>query len=167
MRILTLGVLAGAVAVSALAQYSEIPESALRPMLISDTKVQPDDSPLVRAAKMNVARRQKAGKVMVVDVTKIGTTDSRGAQLPQFEGPNEVEGPIPTDATAATKVALQQKATVLKQEQEQISHEADQPYAGDIEEDRVQQRVEQIPAETDQTNRDLQQLQQPPAPPRP
>ena len=83
-------------------------------------------------------------------------------------GPSYIQPASITNAppalSPADRAAIQQKIQGLNMERARMAEQADQPYAGDISEDRVDQRLSQIPNEINQAQR---QLQTPSAPPTP
>jgi hypothetical protein len=145
------------------------------PALISDVTARDNDSRLVRAAKNAVASRQlmAAHSSVVIDNLYLRrsratlTTTSHSAALPTggvtYVQPQPVTNAPPT-LSPSDRAALQQKVQQLNMERARMAEQADQPYAGDISEDRVDQRLSQIPNEINQAQR---QLATPPAPPTP
>jgi hypothetical protein len=145
------------------------------PALISDLTAREHDSALVRAAKNAVASRQRmaAHSPVIIDNAYLRrshvtlTTSSSSAALPT-PGPSYIQPQSITNAPPALsptdRAALQQKIQQLNMERARMAEQADQPYAGDISEDRVDQRLSQIPMEINQAQR---QLQTPAAPPTP
>ena len=147
------------------------------PALIKTVVDDPNDSPMVRAAKRAVASRlRNPNQRRVVSLTTTSTT-ARG-RFAISSGPAEGPKlpPVPSDAkpvktpqvTNAQAAAAQQKAQVqeklkkLEVEQSMLAAETDEPYGGDMEEDQVDQRLAAIEAE----RKKLQQ-QTPPPPPQP
>jgi hypothetical protein len=140
-----------------------------QPELIRTVAIHSGDSPLVQAAKKAVAARQNSKSRI-----KINDRTVRGAgHVSQGTGPAVVSMNLPPapsyapppgadPADVARQKELAAKIEALKQEQERMAAEADEPYGGDVEEDRVDQRQSQIPQEIDQ----LQRQQTPSRPPR-
>ena len=145
------------------------------PALIKTVVDDPNDSPMVRAAKRAVASRlRNPSQRRVVSLTTSSTT-ARGrfsVSTGPAEGPRLP--PAPSDAkpvttpqvTSAQQAAALQKAQTqeklkrLEAEQSMLAAEADEPYGGDIEEDQVEKRLTEIEAER-------KKLQETPPPPPP
>ena len=145
------------------------------PALIKTVVDDPNDSPMVRAAKRAVASRLRNPSQRRVVSLSTSSTTSRGrfsVSTGPAEGPRLP--PAPSDAkpvttpqvTSAQQAAAQQKAQVqeklkrLEAEQSMLAAEADEPYGGDIEEDQVEKRLTEIDAER-------KKLQETPPPPPP
>jgi hypothetical protein len=136
------------------------------PALISDVTVRDNDSRLVRAAKNAVASRQRmaAHTSVVIDNTYLSrshavlTTTSAAAMLPTG-GADYVQpqpsAPVSPALSPSDRAAIQQKIQQLNTERARMAEEAAQPYAGDVSEDRVDQRMNQIPTELNQLQRQL------------
>ncbi len=148
------------------------------PALISDVTAREHDSPLVRAAKSAVASRQRmaAHSPVIIDNAYLRrshvtlTTSSSAAALPAgapsyYAQPQAVGNATPA-LSPTDRAAVQQKIQQLTMERAIMAEQADQPYAGDISEDRVDQRLSQIPMEINQAQRQLQ-TPSAPATPRP
>ena len=143
-----------------------------QPALIANVKIQPGDSDLVRAAKMTVASRINSHqKAVVIDESYMRRVN--GGRLSAPTGPAAL--PASTEArslkTAQVTVtpaaqptvyraAVERKIDSLKQEQQRMAAEGDEPYGGDVEEGRSEQRMTQIPGEIEKA----QQTIQPPTP---
>jgi hypothetical protein len=153
-----------AVALSAAAQPTSTPQ---RPALVSDTTVRADDSPLVRAAKIAVASR--LGGSIVIDYVYMRRTTGH---ISEATGPALMPVNVGGAKTAAEhsstfaaqsqpvdRAAVQQKIEALRQEQQRMHAETDEPYGGDVNEDQAERRMSEIPKE-------INKLQNPP-PPRP
>lgn len=131
------------------------------PPLIKNVAEEPNDSPMVRAAKRAVASRQNAGQRRVVTLTSSGAA-TRG-RVAVSSGPTEGPKlpPPPSDAkraeppkvlTAQERAAkhqaeVQGKLKQLAAEEERISTELDEPYGHDMDEDAVEKRLTEIEAE--------------------
>lgn len=149
------------------------------PPLVPDVRFRPDDSPLVRAAKIAVASR--AGQptrvfdnAAVANSRGVISTSSGAAELPTFQPTSMYPGAAPaagqstqTFAPQVDRAAVQKKIQQLNQEEGRMAMEAEQPYAGDVSEDRVDQRLSQIPQERQQLQQQLNQPQPTPPPPPP
>lgn len=125
------------------------------PSLITSVAVQPMDSVLVRAAKRAVASRKPLSQRRLVSVT---STRGRYAEATGTLGPlpsptaDRSSEPPPQPSRSAVAAAereraVQEKLQQLSVEQQRMAAEAEEPYGGDIEEDRVDQRLNQIPQE--------------------
>jgi hypothetical protein len=126
-----------------------------RPSLISSVAVQPLDSVLVRAAKRAVASRKPLSQRRLVSVTSTRgryseSTGTQGA-LPSPLADRSSEPPPPPSrsavAAAERERAVQEKLQQLSLEQQRMAAEAEEPYGGDVSEDQVDQRLNQIPQE--------------------
>lgn len=133
--------------------------SAQTPPLIHDTTVRKDDSPLVAAAKRAVAARRGAVTAQngwAIDDAMVGHSLLAPAAIPpQLAGSASPQSEVSAtfssyDAKGARAAAGKQRAA-LEQEQRRMAEEHDQPYAGDVSEDRVEQRLTQIPTEIEAT----------------
>ncbi len=135
------------------------------PPLTSTTVVQTNDSPLVMAAKKAVASRHGSGRV--IDNNFVASSKgllSIGGSTGSYDvstdsmypggqpGVQLSTSPRPSGPDRAT---IQKKVDQLRQENARMRDEAEQPYGGDISEDRVQQRLEQIPGEIQNTQQQL------------
>lgn len=179
MALLVVGL--AAVASPLLAQTSPAPAapatgttSVTAPPLTQDVTPSPDDSRLVRAAKLAVARRRAllaSGAVWHVDDSMVGhkidKPEPGNAGQPLGSGGASSKpatgGSAQTMSTAApgpSKAALAQKKAALKQEQARMGEEADQPYAGDVPEGKAEQRLTEIPGQIKSVD---QKMQPPPS----
>jgi hypothetical protein len=141
--------------------------------LISDLRVQANDSPLVRAAKMAVATR--AGLTVhasrVIDNASLRgmgghvavANANPGASIPSLGSYPQQYPADPTTAPVAgeTRAQIQQKINNLRVQQGIMAEEADQPYGGLYNEDLVNKRMTEIPQQLNQ----LQNQLTPPPPP--
>ena len=149
------------------------------PALISDLTAREHDSPLVRAAKNAVASRQRMAvhSPVIIDNAYLRrsrvtlTTSSSAAALPpagaSYIQPQQPMGTATPALSPADRAAVQQQIQQLTMERARMAEQADQPYAGDISEDRVDQRLSQIPNEINQAQRQLQTPSAPCGHPRP
>jgi hypothetical protein len=138
-----------------------------RPLLIPTVALSPGDSALVRTAKLSVAARH--GAIAVINDETIAHSNGRGVvsfasgtlePIRSASAPpalnNAPAGPASAPSQDRSKVVERQKA--LADEHARMREEAEQPYGGVVEEDKVNQRLNQIPQEQ-------QQLQPQPPPP--
>jgi hypothetical protein len=144
--------------------------SAQTALLVDNTSVLPGDSPLVAAAKRSLAARRgtlAAQNGWVIDdsmvrhrllVDAAPAPPLRTASTPGSTAPPSTFSS--NDGTAARQ-QLQKQRTALQREMQILAEENDQPYGGDISEDRVVQRLTQIPAEVQAIER---KSAQPPLP---
>jgi hypothetical protein len=160
-------VLSFAVAVLLLVPVMLLADAAsVKPALTSNVAIGAGDSPLVRAAKIAVASRMGVpSRVIdnstVASATRTLTTTSVNVTLPTYGstyggGQQAAPGMPPTYPTARpNRAELQKNLQQLNQENARMHDEADQPYGGDVSEDRVQQRIEQLPQEIQGTQQQL------------
>jgi|GEM_PF-4240674 len=130
------------------------------PALLHDFAERPDDSPLVRAAKRSLALRQtrrSSGWVVNDAMVRHRHVDYAPAQQQAAEVPAVSATPQPP---AVDRQAVERKLQNARQEMLRMAQESDEPYGGDISEDRAQQRLTQLPGEIDTLNKQLH-----PAPP--
>ncbi len=136
-----------------------------RPALISDLNIRANDSQLVAAAKRTVAHRQGvSGQRWVVDDTYLRNATGRVSQssgtalgantIGASGGPSAGAASYTAPAVPDPAAAAAKKVDTLKNEQARMHDESLQPYGGDVNEDRVTQRLTQIPGE-------IQKAQQP------
>jgi hypothetical protein len=169
--ILLTGILVLAVPVhpQSAATTSASTDDAATPALTKTVVVEPNDSPMVRAAKRAVASRVPTAQRRVVSLT---TTNTRGrvafasgpTEGPKALPPAPATSPAPKpqpSQQAEAKRAAEEKLKKLEAEQAMVAAEMDEPYGGDIEEDQVEKRLSEIEAE----RKKLQQT--PPPPPEP
>jgi hypothetical protein len=142
------------IAVPCLAQTAD--SSSALPVLISDTNVVPGDSRLVAAAKTVVAARMRSQThAAVLDNRQVaGSTgvisQSSGRPIAGLSGSSPNAAPVSRPkADPSYARAVEQKRQNLKNEQHVMAEEHDQPYGGDIPEDRTVQRMTEIPKEID------------------
>ncbi len=141
-------------------QQPEVRTAATAASLVQDTTFRTDDSPLVRAAKRTLAARKGAQNVPVHRVTDATLKRSSGRvafasgpvngpslpPLPEPEGPPVPVPQAPPDRTAETR----QRIEALQQEQRRMRDEADEGPYGQIDEDVVERRLNEIPNEIQQ-----------------
>jgi len=149
--------------------------SSTTPALTKTVAANPNDSPMVRAAKRAVAARVHPSQRRVISLT---TSNTRG-RLAFATGPTEgpkVPPPAPTGPTPAAvyqaamakqeaakrAVAVQEKLEQLQIEASRLNEEIDEPYGNDVDEDLAEKRLAEIEAE----RKKLQQANPPPPPPR-
>lgn len=144
------------------------------PPLIKTVADDPNDSPMVRAAKRAVKARQNPTQRRVVSLSTSGAATTRG-RVAVSSGP--AEGPklppvpsdaktvtaprvlSPQDAAARQQAETQEKMRKLQAEEERIRPELDEQYGHEMDEDQVDQRLTEIEAER-------RKLETPPPPPR-
>ncbi|HYM61285.1 MAG TPA: hypothetical protein VEZ11_10365 [Thermoanaerobaculia bacterium] len=171
MRTMTVAVIALALALPGVAQQSGSQETS--PALLHDSSERAEDSRLVRAAKRSLALRQKAGNGKsnwVVDDSMVRHTRPTILQT-NFGGggkdvPASTAAPNQPATPAIDRAAVEKKLNEAKQEMRRMAAESDEPYGGDVSEDRVNQRLNQLPGEINTMNKQLQQAP-PPQPPSP
>jgi hypothetical protein len=168
-----LAIAAHAHAQTATAQSAPPPAEPATPALTKTVTVDPNDSPMVRAAKKAVASRLKnPAQRRVVSLNSKNTRGRFAVATGPVEGP-KVPPMSPAPAPAARPSASQQEAAKrtaavqkqmekLQTEQEMLAAEMDEPYGGDLDEDQVEKRMYEAQAAQ-------QKLQQtaPPPPPKP
>lgn len=157
------------------------PAESTTPALTKTVTIDPNDSPMVRAAKKAVASRVSPAQRRVVS---LNSTKTRG-RFAVATGP--VEGPkVPPLSTAATPAATpaarpsasqqeaaQRTAAVRKQvekletEQKMLAAEMDEPYGGDLEEDQVEERLYEVQAAQQKLQQTTAPTPPPPPPPNP
>lgn len=139
------------------------------PLLIRNTVAHPDDSPLVRAARAAVAARLRSTNRQVIDDRTV-----RRGRVFQSTGPVNVSFPLPFDppapptrpaAPSQQLIDAQKRVDSLRQEQQRMAEEADQGPYGEVDEDRVEQRMTEIPREIEKAQRDVQTATPPPPQP--
>ena len=136
----------------------------------------PNDSPMVRAAKRAVASRlRNPNQRRVVSLSTSSTTtrgrfsrldgSCRGAEAParavRCQAAQDAAVTTAQEAAALQKAQVQEKLKRLEAEESMLAAETDEPYGGDIEEDQVDKRLSEIEAE----RKKLQQEQATPPPP--
>ena|SRR5688500_7121179 len=135
--------------------------TATAPPLIKSVIDDPNDSPMVRAAKRAVASRQNAGQRRVVTLASPGAaTRGRvaiasgpavGPKLPPPQ-PDAAKADAPKVITAQERVAARRQAEVqeklkqLKNEEERIAAELDEEHP-EMDEDMIDKRLAEIEAE--------------------
>jgi hypothetical protein len=166
MRTMTVAVIAFALALPGAAQQSPSPYPA--PALVHDFYERPDDSRLVRAAKRSLALRQKGtgrSSGWVVNDAMVRHLHVDNAP----SAPQQAAGEVPANAASAAqppvnRPALEKKLQDAREEMARMAQESNETYAGDIEEDKINQRLTQLPNEIETLNKQLQPAP-PPAPP--
>lgn len=150
-------------AVTANAQTATTTASAdgAAPPLIKNVEANPNDSPMVRAAKRAVKARQNPTQRRVVSLS--GSNVATRGRVAVSSGP--VEGPralppisdakqvpppkavTPAEMAAQVRQELMAKLQKLDAEEKRIGTEVDEPYGHDMDEDDVEQRLAQIAEE--------------------
>ena len=143
------------------------------PPLIKSVADDPNDSPMVRAAKRAVASRQNAGQRRVVTLAASGaatrgrvavaTGPTEGPKLPPLPSPEakKAASPLKTaEQRAANRQAeVQERLKQLKNEEERIAAELLEE-TPEMDEDLIDKRLAEIEAE----RKKLQQSTPPPPP---
>jgi hypothetical protein len=153
--------LAGATAYAA-----DAPPAASKSALISDSTVRPNDSPLVRAAKMVAANRARMAvhSARVIDNATLQATgghftvaSSTAAPLPTAASASQQvpADPPPSQPSTVNRAEVQKKIENLKREQARMAEEADSPYGNEVSEDLVDKRMEEIPLQLNQLQNQL------------
>lgn len=157
------GVLVLATQVQAQSSTTTTDTTSTAPPLIKSVADDPNDSPMVRAAKRAVASRQNSGQRRVVTLAAPGAaTRGRvaiasgpaiGPKLPPPPPqPDAVRAGAPKVITAQERVAarrqaeVQQKLKQLKNEEERIAAELDEEHP-EMDEDLIDKRLAEIEAE--------------------
>jgi hypothetical protein len=162
--IVTTGILVFAAHVhaqSAPATTTATPAPDAAPALIKTVADDPNDSPMVRAAKRAVRARQNPTQRRVVSLTTSSTATRGRVAISSgaTEGPKIP--PKPSDAKSVTppkvmtaqeaaakhRAEVQEKLRKLQAEEERIGTELDEPYGHDEDEDAVEKRLAEIAAE--------------------
>ncbi|HUJ14079.1 MAG TPA: hypothetical protein VL284_09860 [Thermoanaerobaculia bacterium] len=144
--------------------------------LLSDTHLRAGDSDLVRAAKISVAARLALGlhSSTLIDNDTLRllsghlSTSSSPAYLPDSASYPQAAAPAPPEyngPSPAQRAQIQQRIDNLQREQAIMAHESEQPWSDEIDEDRVEQRMTQIPQELNQAQQQLNPQPQPAPPP--
>lgn len=134
--------------------------TATAPPLIKTVEEDPNDSPMVRAAKRAVASRQNAGQRRVVTLNASGTAtrgrvaiSSGAAEAPKLPPPpSDAKRVTPPKVVTAQERAAKQQAEVqeklrqLKNEEERIAGELDEE-TPEMDEDLIDKRLAEIEAE--------------------
>jgi hypothetical protein len=174
--VIAAGILAIAVhasAQSANAQSkSEPPAESTTPPLTKTVTVDPNDSPMVRAAKKAVASRVNPAQRRVVSLNSTNTRGRFAIASGPVEGPKVLPlspAPTPPGPSASQQEAAKRAAAVQKQlkkletEQKMLAAEMDEPYGHDLDEDQAEMRMYENQAE----QKKLQQTTAPTPPPPP
>jgi hypothetical protein len=148
------------------------------PALIKTVVDDPNDSPMVRAAKRAVASRlRNPSQRRVVSLTTTSTRGRFSVSTGPAEGPRlppvpsdakPVKTPLVTnaqEAAALQKAQVQEKLKRLETEQAMLAAETEEPYGGDIEEDQVDKRMSEIQAEQQKLQQTTAPTPPPPSPP--
>jgi hypothetical protein len=156
-----------------------------RPMLIPTVVITSNDSPLVRAAKIAVASR-KTGTKTVIDNVTVGHTNggviafasggaapipetysTSGSSRESYAAPKAASAPAAPSHADEERAALAQRHQALKLEEQRMRDESDDPYGNEVEADRVEQRLTQIPNEQKDVQEQQNAYPTPPPPPPP
>ncbi|HEU4888192.1 MAG TPA: hypothetical protein VFV49_09920 [Thermoanaerobaculia bacterium] len=147
------------------------------PPLIKTVAEDPNDSPMVRAAKRAVASRQNPKQRRVVSITSSSTATRGRVAVSSGPAHGPKVPPPPSDAKTITpkkpptpaELAAQHRAMVLEKlrkleaEEGPLGVEADEQYGHEMDEDAVEKRLTEIAAERKKL---LESLNSPPPPPR-
>jgi hypothetical protein len=138
------------------------------PPLLTNVNEVAGDSRLVRAAKQTVAaRRRMTGKTWKIDDSMVGhqVAVAPGPKSGNVSGPANRGGAYADSRSASTfssaapgasRSDLQAKKASLKNEQSRMSEETDQPYSGDVDQEKAEQRLTQVPAQINQVDKQLE-----------
>lgn len=139
--------------------------------VIGSSKVQPGDSPLVRAAKEAAARRAalKIHAGTVIDNSTLRMTS--GGHLAQANNATTALPPAPPLPVASTQPAIgtpqtnkadiQRRISALKKQEAIVGAEADNPYSDQIDEDLVTKRMNEIQGQINQLQTQIGATPQP------
>ena len=168
-----------AIAVHANAQSAKVqstpapPAESTTPALTKTVTVDPNDSPMVRAAKKAVASRVNPAQRRVVSLNSANTRGRFAIASGPVEGPKVLPlspaSTPPSQPSASQQEAARRAAAVQKQlkkletEQKILGSEMDEPYGHDLDEDQVEMRLYENQTE----QKKLQQTTTPTPPPPP
>ena len=173
-----------AIAAHADAQTSTPPPPATpaepgTPALTKTVTIDPNDSPMVRAAKKAVASRVNPAQRRVISLNSTNTRGRFAIATGPAEGP-KVPPPSPTASTPAAAqpsssqqdaakrtAAVQKQLKKLETEQSRMAAEMDEPYGGDLEEDQVEKRMYELQAAQQKLQQTTAPTPPPPPPPQP
>ena len=141
------------------------------PQLLGNVNDTTGDSRLVRAAKNTVVvRRRMTGRNWRIDDSMVGhqlaQTSTRGS-APAVGGAGNSGGgasnpashsanTFSSSAPGPSRAQLQARKASLKNEQERMSQESDQPYSGDVDQEHAEQKLTQAPAQINQVDQQLE-----------
>jgi hypothetical protein len=135
------------------AQDAPLPDSAIHPALITSSTPVTGDSALVRAAKAAVARRMRE-TAPVIDTSSMKKTGGHYSQststntmVPVSSPAVNQVGPGSPPPPAVDRAATEKKIEALKQEERRMHEQDLEPFGGDVEEDLVAKRIDEIPKE--------------------
>ena len=170
---------AGMFIVAAHAQAQTVaapPAESTTPPLTKTVTIDPNDSPMVRAAKRAVASRVNPAQRRVVSLTStntrgrlaIATGPTEGPRIPPAQTPPGPSGEERQRASvkevgrlkAVAETEKQEKLKQLAVEEGLLGTEMDEPYGNDVDEDRAVKRLSEIEAE----RKKLQETTPPPPP---
>jgi hypothetical protein len=157
-------------AAAALSAQNATPSSAAsepRPQLVQSVAEQPGDSPLVRAAKRAVARRQNAKNRITITGAAAGHISQGTGTLKPIVVPPE---PAPARTNAidpnvirARNEMLEQQIRTLEDEKTRLGAETDEPVGGDgPNEDAVVRRITDLQQKIDALRKQQKDLAVPP-----
>jgi hypothetical protein len=163
-----------AIAAHANAQSASAPPvESTTPPLTKTVTIDPNDSPMVRAAKKAVASRVNPAQRRVVSLNSTNTRGRFSVATGPVQGPKvpplspastpAVQPSASQQEAARRTAAVQKQVKKLETEQKRLAAEMDEPYGGDLDEDQVEQRMYEVQAEREK----LQQTTAPTPPPPP
>jgi hypothetical protein len=153
------------------------PAEPATPALTKTVTIDPNDSPMVRAAKKAVASRVNPAQRRVVSLNATNTRGRFAVATGPAEGP-KVPPMSPATTPAAQPSSSQQEAAKrtaavqkqlkkLETEQNRMAAEMDEPYGGDLEEDQVEKRMYEVQMEHEKLQQTTAATPTPPPPPKP
>jgi hypothetical protein len=151
------------------------PAEAATPALTKTVAIDPNDSPMVRAAKKAVASRVNPAQRRVVSLNSTNTRGRFAIATGPAEGP-KVPPMSPATTPAAQPSTSQQEAAQrteavqkqlkkLETEQSRMAAEMDEPYGGDLDEDQVEKRMYELQAQQQKLQQTTAPTPPPPPPP--
>ena len=153
------------------------PAEPASPALTKTVTVDPNDSPMVRAAKRAVASRVSPAQRRVVSLNSTNTRGRFAIATGPVAGPKvpppspastPAVQPSPSQQEAAKRTAaVQKQLKKLETEQNRMATEMDEPYGGDLDEDQVEKRMYELQAAQQKLQQTTAQTPPPPPPPKP
>ena len=158
--------MAGTAALNAQMLSEPAVATSSRPSLISNVSLANNDSELVRAAKTAVAARMRdASRSTGVLINDAYIRTHQAGRMSESSSPLRPLPEVATQTSATVvnppqaqdnRAAVAQKRQALRQEQARAASEMDEPYGGNnMEEDRANQRMTQIPREMQQNEQQV------------
>jgi hypothetical protein len=167
-RLCTLfAMMTAAAALSAQTATSTSPVGEPRPQLVQSVAEQPGDSPLVRAAKRAVARRQNAkNRITITGATAGHISQGTGTLKPIVVPPEPAPAPanaIDPSVVRARNDAIERQIRLLEDEKSRLGVETDEPVGGDgPDEDAVVRRLTDLQQKIDALRKQQKDLALPP-----